>query len=195
LINDHTALYPTFKDSLDPLSFPADIERLPPELSTMYRCGHRTGTGPMSSVAGLFAEGVANLLNKLYNPAEMVVENGGDLYVKCSSNLVSVIHAGNSVLSDKMGLILPPGEWGICTSSGTQGHSFSKGKADAVTVVSDSVPMADAWATALANRVMGPEDIESVMDQVSEIPEILSCVVIAGEKIGIRGRFEVKLLS
>jgi hypothetical protein len=43
--------------------------------------------------------------------------------------------------------------------------------------------------------VMGPEDIESVMDQVSEIPEILSCVVIAGEKIGIRGRFEVKLLS
>jgi len=146
-------------------------------------------------VAGLFAELVGNLLLRLWDPSEVMVENGGDLFLRNREELVTVIHAGKVNLSGKIGLLIPPGEWGICTSSGTQGHSFSRGKADAVTVISKSTPLADAWATALANRVEEHEDIEPMLEQVASIPEILGCVVIAEGKIGIRGEFKTKLLS
>ena len=42
---------------------------------------------------------------------------------------------------------------GICTSSGTVGHSLSFGKADAVCVKAKSVSLADAAATAIGNMV------------------------------------------
>jgi ApbE superfamily uncharacterized protein (UPF0280 family) len=69
------------------------------------------------------------------------------------------------------------------------------GNADAVTVVSEDVPLADAWATALANEIKRCEDIDRVMDKVKKIPEILGCMAIMGEKMGVRGDFELKLLS
>ncbi|MCK4749170.1 MAG: hypothetical protein KAT15_19090, partial [Bacteroidales bacterium] len=65
----------------------------------------------------------------------------------------------------------------------------------AVTVIAERTPLADAWATSLANRVTAPDDVELVLDMVSEIEEILGCAVILGDKVGIRGQFEVKLLS
>ncbi len=121
-------------------------------------------------------------------PLEVLVENGGDLYVKNREDLVVVIHAGDVALSGKLGLVITPGEWGICTSSGTHGHSFSKGKADAVTIVCRDTPLADAWATALANQVKGQEDIPPLLEKVAEIPEILACVVIVGWRNGNPGR-------
>lgn len=186
--------HPLFLTSLEPVPFQhKDI--LQPEISEMLHCGIRTGTGPMSSVAGMFAGAVAKHLLNEFDPAELVVENGGDLFIMNRSELVTVIHAGKSPLSGKIGIILPGGTWGVCTSSGSHGHSFSRGKADAVTVVSGNTSMADAWATALGNRVKGHKDIEPVLDEVTGIPEILACVVVFGERMGIRGMFEVKLLS
>jgi ApbE superfamily uncharacterized protein (UPF0280 family) len=190
-IQDH----PGFSSSLEPLNLPAGCPDPEPEITNMLQCGVRTGTGPMSSVAGIFAESVGNRLSETHALQELLVENGGDVYIMNRSSLVTVIHAGNSKLSGKIGLVIPSGEWGVCTSSGTLGHSYSMGNADAVTVVSKSTPMADAWATALANQVRHPDDIELLLDRVAGIPEIVSCVVIAGERMGIRGDFETKLLS
>lgn len=190
LLSKHIGLYQSFASSLDSLSRPGNIV-LAPELETMYRCGLATGTGPMSSVAGLFAERLGKALEK---SEEVLIENGGDLYVKNRDELVAVVYAGKVELSGRIGLIIPPGEWGICTSSGTLGHSFSKGKADAVCIVARSAPLADAWATALANQVKGSEDIHPLLERVAEIPEILTCVVIAGGELGIRGEFDTKLL-
>lgn len=164
------------------------------ELLTMVSCGQKTGTGPMSAVAGLFAEMVGRKVIETYTEMEVVVENGGDLYLRNRTNLVSVIHAGTSALSDKMAFVVPPGEWGLCTSSGTMGHSLSGGKADAVTVISPSAPLADAWATAMANQVQNAADIERVLESVAGIPEILGCAIIVDNQIGIRGEIEVKLL-
>jgi ApbE superfamily uncharacterized protein (UPF0280 family) len=195
LLTSFSASHPLFRTSLEPLPLPAGKEEVPPEIATMIRCGLRTGTGPMSSVAGVFAEGVAERLTGEYGPPELVVENGGDLFIRNRSDLVTVIHAGRSALSGKIGLVLPPGRWGVCTSSGTVGHSFSSGMADAVTVVSSSTPMADAWATALANQVLDQHDIEPVLDRAAGNREIMACLVIVGEKMGIRGKFELKLLS
>lgn len=197
LLSAHRAKYPLFASSLEPFPFPGKKEEKTPELESMYTCALASETGPMSSVAGLFAQQAGRAIGSyaVDLSSEVLVENGGDLYVKNLKDLVVVVHAGDVALSGKLGLVIPPGEWGICTSSGTHGHSFSKGKADALTIVCRDTPLADAWATALANQVGGSEDIPSLLEMVAGIPEILACVVIAGGELGIRGDFETKLLS
>ena len=207
LLLDFSEKYPLFGTSLEPFNFPAAEKEqvagtnsslakgVPYEILSMIECGIQSGTGPMSSVAGMFAERIGIQLIQSYGLREVVVENGGDLFLNIESDAVSVIHAGSSPLSDKMAFVIPPGQWGICTSSGTMGHSFSQGRADAVTVISKSTPLADAWATSLANMVSHQDDIEPVLDKFSRISEISGCAVIIGERIGIRGDFEVKLLS
>jgi len=190
---------PGFLSSLVPLDLilpPSDRgEDEAEEVRIMLDCGVRAGTGPMASVAGLFAQEVGRMLIKTFGAMEVVVENGGDLYLRNESELLSVIHAGSSSLSDRMAFVIPGGEWGICTSSGTLGHSFSEGKADAVTVIADSAPLSDAWATALANQVQSAADMEGVLEQVAGISEIKGCAVLVENQVGIRGEIEVKLLS
>jgi ApbE superfamily uncharacterized protein (UPF0280 family) len=200
-ILDFSTGHPSFITSLEPLDIP-DMHKdkevdimVPDEIITMLRCGRHSGTGPMSSVAGLFAQQVGNKLKEIFRLSEVLVENGGDLYMENSSGLNVVIHAGGSPISGKMALSIPAGIWGVCTSSGTVGHSLSFGLADAVTVITREAPLSDAWATSLANRVRNPEDIEPVLEMALGIPEILGCVVIVGDRIGIRGQFEVKPLS
>jgi uncharacterized protein len=205
ILLDYSQTDPRFLASLEPLDLtgpvPGDAPSAAPGtevlelLHTMIRCGQRTGTGPMSSVAGLFAEQVGVRLVSAYGEMEVVVENGGDIYLRNQADLVSVIHAGSSSLSDKMAFVIPAGEWGICTSSGTTGHSFSHGRADAVTVICSSAPLADAWATALANRVQGAADIEPALDLAGQDPEIRGCAVIVEDRVGVRGEFELKLLT
>ncbi len=205
LLARHIAANPSFATSLSPLPIPSK-QGVSSELEIMYNCARATGTGPMSSVAGLFAEFVGKAMGsnlapaedsnaKVLAPAEVMVENGGDLYVKNREEMVVVVHAGDVALSGKLGLVISPGEWGVCTSSGTLGHSFSRGKADAVTVVAQSTPLADAWATALANTVKRAQDIGPLLERIADIPEIMACVVIAGGEMGIRGAFETKLLT
>ena len=201
LVTDFAEIHPSFATSLEPIQFsgsgmedPAGQE-IPAEIDTMIRCGINSGTGPMSSVAGMFADRVGQLLIKEYKLKEVVVENGGDLFLNIETEIVSVVHAGDSPLSDKMAFVITPGTWGVCTSSGTLGHSFSKGKADAVTVIAKNTPLADSWATALANRVSTPQDIKPVLEQVKQTEEISGCAIIVGEQVGIQGKFELKLLS
>lgn len=194
ILLDYSEKAPGFLNSLHPIK-EEEGEVSEAEVSIMISCGQKTGTGPMASVAGLFAQQAGRMLLKTYGVKEVVIENGGDLYLRNETKLVSVIHAGSSSLSDKMAFVLPAGEWGICTSSGTLGHSFSEGKADALTVISTSAPLADAWATALANRVRSARDMDGILEFVAGIPEIKGCAVIVENQVGIRGEIEVKLLT
>jgi len=194
ILETYISAHPDFETSLEALPLPSEPDRIPEEIQIMLACGAQTRTGPMSSVAGLFAEFVGKRLLLEFELQEVVVENGGDLYLKNTAELVSAIHAGTSALSDKLAFSIPPGARGICTSSGTLGHSLSLGKADALTVIAASTPLADAWATSLANRVKGPEDMELVLEQVAGLPEILACAVIVGDQVGVRGEIELKLL-
>lgn len=195
ILDSYIQVNPGFSTSLDPISLSSESIAIPEEIRIMLKCGQLTRTGPMSAVAGLFAEFVGKRLEIDFKLEEVVVENGGDLYLRNNSELVSVIHAGKSPLSDKMAFSIPPGARGICTSSGTLGHSLSLGRADALTVISESTALADAWATALANEVKNPGDMEAVLDKVSELPDIQACAVIAGDQIGVRGEIELKLLT
>jgi len=115
---DYSLKDPRFFSSLDPLRIisPPEGDSIPEnqeasEILMMLSCGQETGTGPMAAVAGLFAEQVGRRIMEQYGEMEVVVENGGDLYLRNEDELVSVIHAGKSDLSDKMAFVIPPKEW------------------------------------------------------------------------------------
>ena len=69
------------------------------------------------------------------------------------------------------------------------------GKADAVTIVSQSVSLADATATSIGNMVRTEKDIDSGLNASQEIPGILGGVIIKGTKLGIWGQIELVPLN
>ncbi len=185
---------PFFKKSLKPFH-PTKIT--PPEAIEMAVAAEKAGIGPMSAVAGLFAREVGEEILQNFSVTEMVIENGGDIYVLLKNELVLSVFAGDSILSERIGLIIPPckNKFGICTSAGTVGPSISYGKADAVVVICDDILLADAFATAFGNKVKSPNDIEKVIKQSEKYPEILSLLIICEDKIGIRGDYEMRVLK
>ena len=130
----------------------------------MAQVGQQTGVGPMAAVAGAMAELIGKKLLD-YSP-EVIVENGGDIFMKISRRRRIGIFAGNSPFTDKLALELEPEETplGICTSSGTVGPSLSLGTTDATIVASTSAALADAAATAVGNLVKTADDLQGALD-------------------------------
>lgn len=185
--------HPVFGTSLEPVRLPGPVSGM---IRDMAAAGTRSGTGPMAAVAGAFAFHAATKIRERFPVKELIVENGGDYFLLLNEDLLMTIYAGDSPLSEKIGILIPAGDTpcGICTSSGTVGPSLSFGKADAVMVACASPVLADAWATALANRVKTPADIKSVLKYSEQFPEIRSLVIICEDKTGIRGNFEVRFV-
>ncbi|UCH23250.1 MAG: UPF0280 family protein [Deltaproteobacteria bacterium] len=164
-------------------------------IRNMARAGQMAGVGPMASVAGAISEYVGKGL--LPHTDEIVIENGGDVFVKTKSSFTVGIYAGASPLSLRMGIRID-GEnkpISVCTSSGKIGHSLSLGKADAVCVVSRSCPLADAAATATANRVHSKSDIPKAIGFAKAIEGVSGLVVIVDDEIGLWGQLEVVPLT
>ncbi|GAH70559.1 unnamed protein product, partial [marine sediment metagenome] len=99
--------------------------------------------------------------NSYASTPEIIIENGGDIFLKSLKKRMIGIYAGKSPLSGRIGLEISGEETpiGICTSSGTVGHSLSYGKADAVIVLSPSATLADAAATAIGNVITQQDNI------------------------------------
>jgi ApbE superfamily uncharacterized protein (UPF0280 family) len=190
----YIAKEPFFKKSLKPFQ---PSEFAPGEAAEMAAAAEKAGIGPMSAVAGLFAREVGKEIIRNFSVEELVIENGGDIYVLLKNDLTLSVFAGESILSDRIGLVIPPGKStiGICTSAGTVGPSLSFGKADAVVVVCEDILLADAFATAFGNKVKSPNDVEKVLNQTEKYPEILSLLIICEDKIGIKGDFEMRILK
>lgn len=183
--------HPEFKESLVPLG----LDPLaPPIVQAMLQAGQAAGVGPMAAVAGAIAMFVGQDLSA-FSP-DVIIENGGDLFIACREPLIIGIHAGASALSGKLGIQLPPSDrsLGLCTSSGTVGHSLSFGRTDAVTVLSPSAILSDAVATAVGNRVQTKNDIQSALDWAQKIPEVEGVLIIIGEQLGVWGKLELVTL-
>ncbi|MFC1927875.1 UPF0280 family protein, partial [Chloroflexota bacterium] len=84
---------------------------------------------------------------------------------------------------------------GICTSSGTVGHSLSLGSADAVIVLSPSTALADAAATALCNVVKTPDDIPQAIERAQSIEGLRGLVIIVGDNMGVWGKVTIAPLD
>jgi hypothetical protein len=161
-----------------------------PMVSHMKRAAEKAGVGPMAAVAGAVAEYIGNMHPEC---EDLIIENGGDLYVRSSRDIKVLIYAGNSPLSNRIALEVKADDTplGICTSSGTVGHSLSFGKADAVVIVSKDTLLADAAATAAANRISTKEDIQGALEFASGIEGVLGAVAVIGSSIGFWGNVKV----
>lgn len=168
----------------------------PEIVQILAAAGKQAGTGPMAAVAGAFSEQLGKVLLEQFNISELVIENGGDIFLKLEHDLVLSVFAGKSALSEKIGLVIPASAspLGVCTSAGTVGPSVSFGKADAVMIACRNTALADAFATAFANRVKSPEHVQQTVENSAEFTEILAMVAICGDKLGIRSNFEIKLI-
>lgn len=157
----------------------------------MAEAGRACGVGPMAAVAGAIAQRVGEAL--LAESREVIVENGGDVFLHSAQPRVSAIFAGSSPLSGRVGVRVARVNEGVglCTSSGTVGPSLSFGRADAAIVLARSAALADAAATALGNRVQGAGDIARSLEEMQEIAGLLGLAVIVGEHLGAWGEVEL----
>ncbi|MFH0847237.1 MAG: UPF0280 family protein [Chloroflexota bacterium] len=179
---------PLFLTSLAPVAVESDA---PDIVIAMAEAGAKVGVSPMAAVAGAIAEFVGTEL--LPFSSEIIIENGGDIYLRSSEKRRVGIYAGASPLSGRVGLEIDPEDTpiGISTSSGTVGHSLSFGRADAVTVLASSATFSDAAATAIGNMITVPEDIQKGIAFARGIKDIMGLVIIIGEKVGVWGKVKL----
>jgi uncharacterized protein len=181
--------HPEFLTTLEPF-FPD--EGAPLIVKAMCEAGQTAGVGPMAAVAGAIAQFAGEELLK-YSP-ELIIENGGDIYLRSRKERIIGIYAGKSPLSGKIGIELPgrEGSLGISTSSGTVGHSLSFGKADAVVVIAETATLSDAIATAIGNIIISSEDINKGIEKARGMAGIQGIIIIKDEDMGLWGEIKLK---
>ncbi|MDI9593765.1 MAG: UPF0280 family protein [Atribacter sp.] len=179
---------PQFQESLVPI----DVDDFaPPICKIMAESVKKARVGPMAAVAGAVNDRLANEL--LSKTTELIIENGGDLFIRSLRERVIAIYVGeNSPFKSHIGLLISPGKtYGVATSSGKIGHSLSFGEADAVTIVAHSSSVADAWATSIGNLIHSKKDVEKALKYCENIQEIIGVVVVFQDVLGVRGDIQL----
>ncbi|HLN22252.1 MAG TPA: UPF0280 family protein [Bacteroidales bacterium] len=193
ILDDHIGKNPEFLSSLVPLVPEEDVH---PLIADMYKAASVAGVGPMAAVAGAFAEHLCRDTSSEFNVKEMIAENGGDIFLMLEKPSTISVFAGDSPLSDRIGIIAVPEQspLSICCSSGTVGHSLSFGTADACVIACRSGALADAYATAACNQVKNKEMVQEITTNFLEKPGILSVVIIKEDRVAIGGILELTVL-
>lgn len=183
-LEGYVAGHPHFAESFVPVNVEPDA---PEVVQAMAAAAEAAGVGPMAAVAGAVAERVARGLAE--HSAEVIVENGGDIYMMGASARSVMLLAGESPLSGKVAISLAAGTLpaSVCTSSGTVGHSISLGVADAVAVIAGDGALADAAATAAGNLVHGPDDIGRSLARALAVTGVRGAAIVVGDRMGALG--------
>ncbi len=158
----------------------------------MAEAAGKAGVGPMASVAGAIAQFLGrDLVRKGFK--YIVIENGGDIYLNINRPVKIGIYAGESKLSGRLFLKIKPGDTplGVCTSSGTIGHSLSFGYADSVVILAKNASLADAVATAAGNKVNSKSDLSLALDFVRSIRGITGCLIVIKDDFVVWGNIEL----
>ncbi|PIS30825.1 hypothetical protein COT42_02290 [Candidatus Saganbacteria bacterium CG08_land_8_20_14_0_20_45_16] len=187
-IKDYFKLDPQFEKSFSPLR---PKRQAPAIVKAMAQAAKRVGVGPMAAVAGTLAEFVGQAL--LPDSEELIVENGGDIFLKIKQVRQVRVFAGTSPLSGKIALELEPQAkpFSVCTSSGTAGRALSFGKADAVVVIADQASLADAAATAIGNVVKDISDLEQGLQLAKKIRGLNGVLIIKDDQLGALGKIKI----
>lgn len=187
-LESYIQAHPEYVNSLNP--YPAD-QFAPEIVKMMISETEKVGVGPMASVAGAIAQYVGN--NLLDITDQVIVENGGDIYLKTSRDVTISIFAGESPLSNRIGILINVYQMplGVCSSSGTVGHSLSMGNADVVCILSSSAILADGAATALGNRIRSEKDLDRIAEWANEIDGITGGIAVLGERMAMWGEVEL----
>lgn len=185
-LEDYISQNKGFASSFIPLAID---KRVPDIINEMLLSAKEANVGPMAAVAGAIAEFVGRDLLKYSN--QIIVENGGDIFIHTQKARQIGIFAGNSLLSGRIGIEIGISDWGVCTSSGTIGHSISFGKADACCVVSKSAVLSDAFATGIGNLIKTSADIHKGIEVAKNKQGILGVVIIKDEQMGVWGKIKL----
>jgi uncharacterized protein len=190
-IESYINAHPEFLTTLKP--YPAD-PYAPPLVREMIECTKEVGVGPMASVAGAMAQHVGRGL--LEATPQVIVENGGDVFMKVNRAATIAVFAGDSPFSGKVGITVSPEEMplGVCSSSGTVGHSYSTGTADVGCVLASSAAFADGAATALCNMIRSQKDFIRIGPWAEKTKGVLGVLVILGGKMATWGKIELEAL-
>jgi len=188
VLRAHIDAQPEFLSSLEP------VKRLPgahPLIEEMYCASEAAGVGPMAAVAGAVAEAVGRGLCSL--SGEVIVENGGDIWLKAEKPVILSVLGGAFRISQKAGIRIAPERTpcGVCTSSGSIGHSLSLGRADAATVIAGNAALADAVATGTGNLVQDENDLEKAASYAMGIPGVRAVLVLYRDRIIVQGDIEL----
>lgn len=182
--------YPDFAASHQPMTVPLSAPRA---AKKMAEAAALAGVGPMAAVAGFFAELAGRYIMENKSVKEVIVENGGDIFLASEKERRVGIYAGEkSPFTGRIAVKLYPEQFpcGVCTSSGTIGHSFSYGKADVAMIVA-ATALADAVATAAANRVKTKADVAAACDYAMGIAGVQAALVICEDELAAAGKLEL----
>jgi ApbE superfamily uncharacterized protein (UPF0280 family) len=187
-IEDYISKDRRFLTALKPIAVELNVASIVKE---MAKSAAQANVGPMAAVAGAMAEFLGkDLLRKGYK--DIIIENGGDIFLVTRKIRTIGIYTGNSRLFKGLKLKIKPQDTplGICTSSGTTGHSLSFGLADAAVVLSKSASLADAVATATANRVRSKQNLQKAVDFAKSIKGISGVIIIIKNSLISWGKVE-----
>lgn len=187
-IEDYISKDRRFLTSLKPIEVELTAPLIVREMSGEAK---KVNVGPMAAVAGAIAEFLGrDLLKKGYK--EVIIENGGDIFLRTLKTRKIGIYTGRSKLWKTIALKIEPKDTplGICTSSGTVGHSLSFGLADSAVILSKNTILADAVATAIGNLVQSKKDLRKALDFAKSIRGVLAAVIIIKNSLVSWGRFE-----
>ena len=185
-IKNYIEKHPDFLSSLSPLNLSSNIS----PVSWMLQASMLCSVGPMAAVAGSVSRYVGEAL--LEHNDEVIVENGGDIFISAKLPKKILIYAGDSPISMRMAIEIPAGTFGVCTSAGKVGPSLSLGKADAAIVLSADCALADAAATLLGNFIKDETCLQESIKTIMKIPGVIGAVGICNDKIAAAG--QIKLL-
>ncbi len=187
-IEGYVVKNPDFRWSLEPIKLEGKNHRV---IEMMADAGKIAGVGPFAAVAGAIAQLAAEAAIDA-GAKNVLIENGGDIAIIGDSDFRVGIFAGGAKTSEKLGMLVRVKDLpiGVCTSSGTVGHSISFGAADAAVAVADDAAIADAAATAIANAVVGEDEKKSIglgIARAKGIEKIRGCLIIRGKHLGAWG--------
>ncbi len=181
-VKKEIATNPSFLTSYYPLRYSGGSTFM---IAGMYSAAKAADVGPMAAVAGATAQYVGTELMKFSD--EVIVENGGDIFIKTNIERRIMLYAGQSSLSGRLAIKIPPGTWGVCTSAYSVGHSYSEGRCDAAVVMAHDCTLADAVATALGNSIKNERQLEGGILNIMKINGITGALAVINEKIAAGG--------
>jgi len=186
ILEQYIGRHRAFGSCLEPLELLADA----PEVARrMARAAALVGVGPMAAVAGAMAQCAAEA-GLAAGAGEVIVDNGGDIYLRAVEPVVVGLYAGSAAVADKLAFSLQPDDTplAICSSSGKMGHSMSLGRCDLATVVAKDAALADAAATRAANLVKTAADVNAALNRIAAIEGVAGVLIVKDDQVGLAGR-------
>lgn len=181
-LEDYITRHPEFRTALEPLELHAEA---PEVAKRMARAARLVGVGPMAAVAGAMAQCAAAAALRA-GAREVIVENGGDIYLQVTDSVTIGLHTGTPKVGDRLAFALQAHETpiSICSSSGKMGHSMSLGQCDLATVVAKDAALADAAATAAANLVRTVDDVNPALERIAGLEGIAGVLIVKDDRVG-----------